>query len=476
MKTKAIIKFSVIVGISLLLNGCFVAKNYERPELETVDLYRNFSENDTTSIATMPWNELFTDPVLQELIARGLQNNYDLKIAYQQVLAAEAYYKQGKAGYIPIVDLSASVTSSEFADNSALGQQFANIGGNNGGGPSGRLEQYDLTTNLSWEADIWGRIRGNKRALGAAFLQSEAVRRAVQTELVASIASAYYQLLAFDAQLAIAEKTVKVRQKSFETIQSLKASGEETEVAVKQTEAQLVTAEILAIDLRLQIVLLENTLSILLGESPKEIERGQLAQQEVLTDFSVGLPSQLLRNRPDVIQAEYNLINRFELVNVARADFYPKITLSASAGFQSLAFGDWFESASFFNNLVAGLAQPLLNQRQIRTQFEVAKAQKKEALFNFKNTLLIAGQEVSNAMATYKAESEKYILRETQVLALTDAADFSTELLVNGYANYLEVLRANDEQLAAQLELINTKYLQLNAIVSLYQALGGGWQ
>lgn len=478
MKRSRILLGIGMLVFSIMLSSCFVARKYSRPNVTKEGLYRDFSQTDTANLADLPWDELFTDKNLQQLIRQGLDNNYDLKIAYQQVLAAEAFYKQGKAGYIPILTLDGSVTSSEFAPNSAIGQQFANIGGRQGegGGLDGRLEQYDLTASLSWEADLWGRIRSNKRANGANFLQSQAAQRLVQTRLVASIASAYFQLLALDAQLNIANETVVVRRKSLKTIQSLKASGSQTEVAVQQTEAQLYTAEILAIELAQQIKLLENTLSILLARSPGEINRGRLTDQEITTDLKVGIPSYLLRNRPDVMQAEYNLVNRFELTNVAKANFYPRLTLSATGGFQGLAFDNWVSSNSLFNNLVAGITQPLLNQRQIRTQLEVAKADQQEALYNFKNTLLIAGQEVSNAMIAYQAESDKLAKREKQVASLKKAETYSIELLMNGYADYLEVLRTSDEKLSAEVELVNSRYQQIEAVVRLYQALGGGWK
>ncbi len=473
---KFIIKYGFywgLVGGLMSLNGCFVAKKYERPELETNDLYRNFSESDTTNIAQLPWNEFFTDVHLTDLIERAVSSNLDLKIALQQVLAAEALYKQGKQGQLPAVVLNGTVASSKFADNSALGQQFANIGD---GQDIGRIEQYDLTTNISWEADIWGKIRSNQLAARASFFQNEAARRALKTRLVASVASAYYELLALDAQLKVANETVEVRKRSLETIRNLKQAGNETEVAVQQTAAQLNTAEILQISLQQQRTLLENTIRLLLADHPGKVERGVLKEQVVQQDLTLGIPSLLLRNRPDIMQAEYDLINRFELENVAKAQFYPSITINASLGMQSLALSNWMESASFFNNITGGFSQLIFNRRQIKTQYEIAVTEKKRALLAYQNSLLVAGQEVSNALLIYETELQQFEFQEQQVEALTKALDYSGELLVNGLATYLEVLRANDEKLAAELELINTKYQQLNAVVTLYEALGGGWR
>ncbi|RDV16561.1 TolC family protein [Pontibacter diazotrophicus] len=457
-----------------LLQSCLVVKPYERPELELQNLYRNFNNNDTTTLAAIPWPELFSDPHLRNLIETGLQNNLELATAYQNILIAEADFRQGRAAFLPSLDINGNASSSELAENSIMGRQFRGNDDNNGP-PPGRVQQYELLGNLSWEADIWGRIRSLREARAAALQQNQAAYRAVQTRLVANIASAYYRLLALDAQLRIAEQTVETRQNSLITITKLQRAGNETALAIKQQEAQIYTARILQVDLKQQIAQLENRVSTLLAVPPGPVARGSLQEQLQEVPIAAGVPSQLLRNRPDVLEAEYALISAFELTNVARADFYPRLALSAEAGFQSLNFSSWISSASLYNSIAAGLTAPIFRRRQLRTNYEINQAQQQQALLNFESTLRTAGREVSDALVTYQAESEKYELREKQVETLTTAEDYANKLLVNGYANYLEVLRATDEKLAAQLELVNTQYNQMDALVTLYRALGGGW-
>src|SRR5690606_36169421 len=239
-----------------------------------------------------------------------------------QIEAANAYYRQGKAGNLPTFGVTAQVTHQELSRNSQFGAFF------NGG-----LTQYDLSGNLSWEADIWGKIRSNQRASGAAYLQSVAAHQAVKTQLVANIATLYYQLATLDEQLRIVEETIENRASSLETTKALKDAGLLTEVAVKQTEAQLYNAQALQLDLKRDIALTENTFSILLGASPQQIERNALEAQQLNADLKTGYPAQLLRNRPDVMAAEYGLVQAFEMTNVARSQFYPSLSISATSGF-----------------------------------------------------------------------------------------------------------------------------------------------
>jgi outer membrane protein TolC len=230
------------------------------------------------------------------------------------------------------------------------------------------------------------------------------------------------------------------------------------------------------VDLEAVIFKTENTLSILLGKEPQEYNRGMLDSQSLDTELKVGVPSSLLRNRPDVIAAEYNLIQAFELTNVAQSNFYPSLTLTASGGFQSLDFEKLFDSNSLFATLIAGLAQPIFNRRQIKTQKEVAVARQEQALLQFKKSLLVAGKEVSDALYTYKAETKKFEFRTLEVKALRNAESNSSELLINGYATYLDLLTARQSALSAELNVIDSKLQQLLSVVNLYEALGGGWK
>lgn len=391
--------------LPLMLVSCFSAKTYERPESEVLNAqyFRTDSlQKDSVSLASISWKELFTDPILQEYIEEGLENNIDIRQAIQQILITEAYLKQGKAGYLPTLNASAQYTHNELSSNSQFGGQFD------------RLDQYQVSGGLSWEADIWGKIRSNKRAYEATYLQSVAAHKAVKSTLVANIASIYYQLLSLDEQIAITEMTISTRQSGLETTQALKEAGNVTEVGVKQTEAQLYTAQAILIDLKNSARLMENSLSILLGGEPKEIRRTSLSEQTITTPLKTGIPYELLANRPDVIAAEYALVNSFELTNVARSNFYPSLTLTANSGLQSLDFDVLFDSSSLFTTIVGGLTQPIFNGRKIRTQYEVTKARQEQAKLDFKLALLTASKEVSDALYSYDAASEKMQVKQKE--------------------------------------------------------------
>ena len=467
MKNIFAYKLSVLLLLAFTLQSCFVAKNYDRPDLHEIDrLYRtDHVATDSALTAVLSWKELFTDPLLSEYIEEGLQNNLDIRIALQQIAAAESYMKQGKMGYLPSLDAKASMTHQELAPNSQFGSFF-----------SGSIEQFELTGNLSWEADIWGKIRSNQRATQASYLQSMAAHQAVKTRLISEIASNYYLLLALDKQHKITEETIENRKKSLQTIQALKEAGNVTQVAVDQTAAQLYNAQALLIDIEKNIFRTENAFAILLGKPATHIDRSYLGNQTLTRDLNIGLPAHLLANRPDVLAAEFRLMNTFELTNVAKSSFYPSLTLTGTGGLQSLEFKEWFSSGSLFATLVGGITQPIFNKRRIRTQYEVAKAQQEESLLNFKKTLLTAGQEVSNALYEYEAETKKYEFRQNEVESLRKAELNSEILLNNGFGTYLDLLTARQNALNAELNTIDNKLQQLQAVVELYRALGGGWK
>ena len=460
--------YNLILAPVLLvsLQSCFVARDYQSPEVVNEAYFRTDQlPEDSLSLSEVSWKELFTDPQLIAYIEEGLEQNIDIRIALQQIEAANAYYRQGKAGNLPNLNANGQVTHQILSKNSQFGTFF-----------DGSLTQFDLTGTLSWEADIWGRIRSNRRAAEATYLQSVAAHQAVKTQLISSIASVYYQLLALDEQLRITQQTIATREVGLETTIALKEAGNVTEVGVKQTEAQLYSAQALLIDIRTNIKLLENTMAILLGKSPEDIERSSLDEQSIVADVNVGFPVQLLRNRPDVIAAEYNLVNAFELTNVAKANFYPSLNISATGGFQSLELDKLLNVNSLFANIVGGITQPIINGRRIRTQYEVAQAQEEQALLRFRQSILTASREVSDALYTFEAAEEKIEIKTKEFAAYDTATTYSEELLNNGFANYLEVLTARENALYSQLDLINARFDRLNAIVELYRALGGGWQ
>jgi multidrug efflux system outer membrane protein len=467
IKNTKVQKGFVIAVMAFTLQSCFVAKEYTRPEVnETENLYRTDNlPSDSISMANLSWKTLFTDSYLNQYIAEGLQNNMDVRIAIQQMVAAEAYAKQGKAGYLPSISLGANATHQELSKNSQFGSLF-----------SGGIDQYDVTASVSWEADIWGKIRSNKRASAANYLQSVAAHQAVKTQLISNIAITYYQLLALDAQLEVTQQTIESRKNGVATIKALKDAGLTNEVAVDQNIAQYNSARALEVDIETAIFKTENTLSILLGKNAQKFERGSLTNQKIETELKLGVPSTLLSNRPDVMAAEYHLIQSFELSNVARSNFYPSLKLTASGGFQSLDLDNLINANSLFATIVGGLTQPIFNKRNLKTQKEVALAQQEQSLLQFKKALLVAGNEVSNALFTYTSETKKFEFRKNEVEALRKAAQNSDELLKNGYATYLDLLTARQSALSAELTIIDSKLQQLVSIVNLYEALGGGWK
>lgn len=461
-----IIKSIFVIVCLFSLHSCFVAKDYERPEeeIDPISYRTDQLAADSVSISKVSWKQLFTDTILQNHIEEALENNQDIRIALQQINAANAYYKQGKAGYYPSVDINGTVTRQELSPNSQFGSFFSS------------LEQYELNASLSWEADIWGKIRSNKRAAQARYMQTQAAHKAVKTDLISRIASGYYQILALDEQVKITEQTLESRKKSLETSAALKEAGNLTSVAVNQTEAQVYAAEAILLDLKNDIKLLENTLSILKGESPQNFERSEFSTQEINQELTTGIASDLLENRPDVIAAEYELINAFELTNAAKSRFYPSITISATGGFQSLEPSDFISTNSLFLTLIGGLTQPIFNRRQIKTEYEVALSEKEQALLNFERTLLTASREVSDAMLNYQNATQRQEVKTKEYNAYQNALDDSQELLNNGLANYLEVLNAQENALNTKLQVSQIRFDKFSAIVELYRSLGGGWQ
>lgn len=463
---KSLLNFLFLPFLVFTLQSCFVAKKYSRPVVVEEEYFRTDSlEQDSASIADVSWKQLFTDVHLTAHIERALENNIDIRIALQQIVAARAYFNQGKQGQLPTVNITGRVNYQELARNSQFGSFF-----------DGAITQYELSAGLSWEADIWGKIRSTRRAFEATYLQSLAAHQAVKTELVAGVAGMYFQLLALDEQQRITEETIATRESSLETTRALKDAGMLTEVAVKQTEAQLHSARALLVDLKRNIKLLENTMSILLGDAPHAIERSVLEEQVLDQELNTGYPVQLLSRRPDVRAAEFGLVNAFELTNVAKSNFYPSLNISASTGLQSLEFDNFLSTNSIFATVIGSIAQPVLNGRRIRTQYEVAQSQQEQAYLNFRRAILTASREVSDALYRYNSAGEKMVEKSREYEAYDLATSYSEELLNNGLASYLEVLTARQSALNSQLDLINARLERLSSVVELYRALGGGWQ
>jgi len=462
-------KIILIFFVSFLVVSCHTRQNYQRAN-DVVDekLFRTDAlPKDSLSMANLSWKEIFTDAVLQNHIAKALENNLDIRMALQNIASAEAYLKQSKAAYQPTI----SVGPDYSFNTSSLNTQFGQIVGERR-----YINQFDITANLGWELDLWGKLKVQEKAQYAAYLSSVAAHQNVKSNLVASIATAYYQLLTFDEQKKIFSNTIEIRKKNLETTKALKEAGIVSEVAVQQSEALVYNAEASLVTLDVQIQMLENTISLLMGEPSHEIERTSLSTQNFALNTDVGYPSALLANRPDVKQAEFNLINAFELTNAAKAQFYPSLRITGSTGVQSVDIDKLFSANSVFANVLVGLAQPILNKRQIRTNYEVSLANQERAYLNFRKTILNAGNEVSDALKMYNAQDQFIAFKKKELSAYDKSVEFSQELVNYGMANYLEVLNANVNKLNAEINIANAQYTKLQAGVELYRALGGGWR
>lgn len=462
MKMNSIKNTILIAIVSVLLFSCSTTNHYKRSQDLSDGLYGN-AQTGESNLANENWENLFNDPILDSLIAEGLRNNLDLQAAVQRVVAAESNFLQSKAALAPSLSAQAGHTYVKNSESTSP----------NG---SDHYNASQIALQSSWEIDFWGKLSSAKKAAYANYLATDAAQKAVQTRLISNIASVYYTLLALDANLEITKATVKNSAELVETMKALKESGDVTGAAVVQSEAARYAAEVTIPDIEQQIKENENTLCLLLGRTPGAVKRGKLDEQKASEMLAIGIPTELLDNRPDVMQAEYNVISAYQMTNSAKAYFYPSVTLTANAGMESLDLEDLFDPSSFAANIVGGLVQPIFNKRANKTRLEVAKAQQEEALLNFKNALLNAGAEVTDALNMYEASLQKIELREKQLNALEKSVDYTKELLVYGSATYTEVLNAQQSLLGAQLNDVNDHVQQLNAVVSLYRALGGGWK
>lgn len=444
------------VSLACLMTSCGIYKTYTRPTVETDGLYGKVYAADTVSFGNLIWSEVFTDPHLQELIQTGLDNNTDLRIAYLKITEAQASLRSAKLSYLPSFDLTPSGSVSSFDGAKAS-------------------KSYDLPLTASWELDIFGKLTNAKKQELAALEQSEAYRQAVQSQLVANIANAYYTLLMLDCQLEISKQTLKNWEENIRVTRALKDAGQTNQAAVAQAEANKLGVEASVNDLQLQIREVENTLCSLLATTPQKIERGKLEGQSLPNELSIGIPLQLLSNRPDVMQAEASLKQAFYYTNEARSYFYPSITLSGSIGWTNSGGGIISNPGALLWEAIGSLTQPLFNKGKNRARLHITKAQQEQAQLTFQQTLLDAGIEVNNTLAAWQNARRKVNIYESQVEQLEQAVT-STRLLMthSNTTGYLEVLTAQQSLLSAQLNQIANRFEEIQSIINLYTALGGG--
>ena len=449
-------KIIVLTTATALLSSCGIYTKYQPAETTPDNLYgEEVAVDDTTNFGNVNWRELFTDPQLQALIEQGLQNNTDLRSAQLQIEEAEAALMSAKLAFLPSFALSPQGTISSFDGGKAT-------------------KTYTLPVTASWELDIFGRLRNAKQQAKALYAQSKDYQQAVRTQLIAGIANVYYTLLMLDEQLAISQQTEEAWKETVASTRALMDAGLANEAATSQMEAAYYSVQTSILDLKEQINQVENSLALLLAETPRRYERGKLADRQLPEDVAVGVPMQMLSNRPDVRAAERSLEQAFYATNQARAAFYPSIVLSGSAGWTNSAGSMIVNPGKFLASAVGSLTQPLFNKGQIMAQYRIAKAQQEEASLSFQQALLNAGSEVNDALVACQTSKAKTLLFEKQIQSLEKALESTSLLMEHGTTTYLEVLTARQSLLSAQLSQTANRFTEIQSVINLYQALGGG--
>jgi NodT family efflux transporter outer membrane factor (OMF) lipoprotein len=458
--------------VSLTLAACRVSKEYQRPALQVPARFNQETTADTSSIAQIKWNAFFKDTTLVRLVSEGLKHNYDLQIALHRIEAAQQQVKQAKLLGLPDVDLQVSAQSSRPSDKSLNGASIASFPGTR------HIEDYSAALALSWEADIWGKIRSQKEATLASYLQTTDAARAVRTRLIADIALDYYNLLMLDEQLNIAQENLALRDSTLQLTRLLKQAGRATSLATQQAEAQMQSTTALIDQLRMEISLQEHALNILTGKLPDKIARStRLSQLKVPDTLSAGIPAALISRRPDVRAQEMALVASNARVGVAKASLYPSLNITASGGVNAFKASDWFNVPGALFGLVAGtVAQPVFEHRQLKTNWEIAKIEREESVLSFRQSVLNAVGEVSDALVQINQLKKEQTATASRVQTLQQAVSNAQLLFKSGMANYLEVITAQQNALQAELSLADVKRQRLSASVELYRALGGGWE
>lgn len=451
-------KIIMTITATALLSSCGLYKSYERPtDIKTNGLYKTVitNEQDSLGLAVYSWKEIFTDPNLQILIEKGLEQNTNLNNARLQIEQAEAVLKAAKWAFIP---------GFAFAPQGSLA-----------GVDWGKASQtYTIPVAASWQIDVFGGLLNAKKRAKAQLENSEAYKQAVQSQLVSAIANYYYSISMLKEQLALSLQTEKLWKENVKTTQALMEAGQSNKAAVSQTEANYYSICTQIADLKDEIIILENEFSALLGDAPQKYAIGSLNNWVSPQGISTGIPAIALSNRPDVKMAEQQLAIAYYATNESRAAFYPGINLSGAIGWTNQLGSAIVNPGKWIWNAAASLTQPIFQNGRIRAQYKISKAQQEQAKNSFQQKLLDAGTEVNNALTKVQTSIEKDELYGKQVSALETAVKSTQALMMNSSTNYLQVLTAQQTLLSAQMAQISNKFSQIQATIELYQALGGG--
>lgn len=446
------------IVIMLMANSCATYKNYSRQDdIEVNGIFgEDISPYDTVTIASIPWRDFFRDSMLQALIDTGLNRNSDLKTASLRVAQAEATLSAARLAYLPGISLRPQGSVSRFSGDKAI-------------------ETYSLALSAEWEIDLAGKVTNEKRSAYASFRQSQYSRQAILAQLIATIANSYYNLLAFDEQLSISRKSLESWDETIRTLETKKRVGDANEASVAQAKASKLEIENSILSLSQQTKAMENSLCLLLGWTPRHINRSELKMQVLPEVLSVGIPLQLLENRPDVRQAEYALQAAFYSTNVARSAFYPSLTLSGTIGWTNNSGTAIVNPGNWILNALGSLTQPLFNKGRNVANLKIAKLQQEEALVAFRQKLLQAGSEVNEALTQWQNAGHRLIVSGERITALEEAVRSTRSLMMHsGNASYLEVLTEQQTLLTAQLTEAQEMFDKIQGMIKLYHALGGG--
>lgn len=455
------LKYSLpALALLLGLSSCGLYKKYERPQDIQTEVFRPEQiatvGTDTTSLAQLPWQELFTDVQLQTLIRQALKQNVDLLTASLSVKQAEAQLRSARLSFFPSLTISPSVTSRKVEDTPTS-------------------SSYELPIQASWQVDLFGSLLNSSRATQVQLLRAREYQRLVQSRVIASVANGYYTLLMLDAQLALSQEAAKLAQHTLEVMEAQKQYGRVLESAVQSARANLHQVQASLPEIRRQITVAENALALLLGESPRSYQRGSLASQALPQDLGLGLPVQLLAQRPDVRVAEMALANCYYQTNIARSTFYPALTISGSVGWMGTLGTAVANPMKFVANAVGALAQPIFARGKLVAGLKVAQVEQEKTLLAFQQSLYNAGAEVSNALALYEASRARVAEEALQLASLKENVSITETLFKSGRSSsYLEVITAQQALLQAQLTEVRDRFSQMQAVVNLYNALGGG--
>ena len=460
MKKRNIV---MMMCATALLSSCHIYKAYDRPEdISAEGIYRDpvsvtdtLAVTDTTNIGSLPWQEIFRDPKLQVLIEEGLTNNVDMQAAILRVEEAKVMLTSARLSFLPSIN---------FAPQGSLTTM----------GDSDWGKAYSTPLAASWEVDLFGKLLNASRSQKTAYLQSQYSQQAVRSQIICGIANLYYTLLMLDRQVEITTETVAIYKENVRAMEAMKIAGMTTEAAVTQTRAAYHQVQASLIDLQRQVRETENSLSVLLAKAPQHIDRGTLDEQIMPEELLTGVPLQLLENRPDVKIAEMNLASAYYTTNQARAAFYPGINITATAGWTNGSGVQISNPGQFMFQALASLAQPIFNNGKLVANLKVSKAEEEIAKMNYQQTILEAGQEVSDALHLYDATNKKLVHDQSQVEALEKAVAYTKDLFQSGDATYLEILTSQQNLLSAQLTEVADNIQRIQAVISLYSAVGGG--